>query len=104
MRAVASAASQPVRAAEAAWSEMLHMARTHDVAWPVHATEEDIAGAVAKRAPRASDAARVLADAVCRARYDQPDNFIKDAAALQRALSDLRAALEEQPGTQNGAD
>ncbi len=104
MRAVAGATSQPVRAAEAAWSEMLHMARTHDVAWPAHATEEDIAGAVAKRAPRVSDAARSLADAVCRARYDQPDNFIKDAEALQRALGDLRAALEEQPGTQDGAD
>ena len=104
MRAVAGAASQPARAAEAAWSEMLHMARTHDVAWPAHATEEDIAGAVVKRAPRASDAARVLADAVCRARYDQPDNFIKDAAALQRALSDLRAALGEPSSTQDGAD
>ena len=104
MRAVAGAGLAACARRRGRLSEMLHMARTHDVAWPAHATEEDIAGAVVKRAPRASDAARVLADAVCRARYDQPDNFIKDAAALQRALSDLRAALGEPSSTQDGAD
>lgn len=87
------AGTDPARAAQAAWSEVLAAARKRDMSWSASATEEGIATDLVRTVPGAEAEVRLICGLVCRARWSErmpklePEPLIRAVDAVRSALA-----------------